>query len=81
MSRGVDWLSPFSARTADYVTCRTCKSPETRLVKENRLYFICCDTCNSRRTVSAIKKGFEAQVGKRRRAREAAAAAAQKPTK
>ena len=31
---------------------------------------------NSQRTVSTVKKGFEAQVGKRRRAREAAAAAA-----
>merc|ERR1712000_702890 len=61
---------------SEYVTCRTCRSPDTRLQKENRLYFLRCDTCNSQRTVSTVKKGFEAQVGKRRRAREAAAAAA-----
>merc|ERR1712000_132420 len=61
---------------SEYVTCRTCRSPDTRLQKENRLYFLRCDTCNSQRTVSTVKKGFEAQVGKRCRAREAAAAAA-----
>lgn len=28
----------------DYVTCRTCRSPETSLSKgENRLYFITCN--------------------------------------
>lgn len=52
---------------AEYVACRTCKSPETTLKKENRLYFVCCQACGSTRSVAAIKKGFEAQIGKRKK--------------
>jgi len=52
---------------SEYVACRTCKSPETILKKENRLYFLCCQSCGATRSVSAIKKGFEAQVGKRKK--------------
>ncbi|KAG8677033.1 translation initiation factor eIF-2 beta subunit [Fusarium poae] len=52
----------------EYVTCKTCKSPDTELNKgENRLYFITCNNCASRRSVTAIKTGFSAQVGKRRK--------------
>ncbi|KAH6661723.1 eukaryotic translation initiation factor 2 subunit beta [Verticillium dahliae] len=51
----------------EYVTCKTCKSPNTELNKgENRLYFVNCNNCGSRRTVTAIKTGFSAQIGKRR---------------
>ncbi|WVQ75240.1 hypothetical protein IAR50_004852 [Cryptococcus sp. DSM 104548] len=49
----------------EYVTCKICKSPDTILGKENRLYFMTCESCGSRRSVSAIKAGFQAQVGKR----------------
>ncbi|POS82942.1 hypothetical protein EPUL_004537, partial [Erysiphe pulchra] len=52
----------------EYVTCKTCRSPDTELNKgENRLHFITCNSCGSRRSVTAIKTGFSAQVGKRRR--------------
>lgn len=52
----------------EYVTCRTCKSPDTDLRKgENRLFFVTCNSCGSRRSVAAIKTGFQATVGKRRR--------------
>lgn len=52
----------------EYVTCKTCRSPDTELNKgENRLYFVTCNSCGSRRSVAAIKTGFTAQVGKRRR--------------
>ncbi|KAI0024248.1 domain found in IF2B/IF5-domain-containing protein [Xylariomycetidae sp. FL0641] len=52
----------------EYVTCKTCRSPTTELNKgENRLYFITCNSCGSRRSVTAIKTGFSAQVGKRRK--------------
>ncbi|KAI1355140.1 domain found in IF2B/IF5-domain-containing protein [Xylaria sp. FL0043] len=52
----------------EYVTCRTCKSPDTTLEKgENRLYFMTCNSCGSRRSVTAIKSGFTAQVGKRKK--------------
>ncbi|MCJ1285115.1 hypothetical protein MMC26_004453 [Xylographa opegraphella] len=52
----------------EYVTCKTCRSPDTELNKgENRLYFVTCNSCGSRRSVTAIKTGFTAQVGKRKR--------------
>ena len=50
----------------EYVTCKTCRSPDTVLVKENRLFFLDCEQCNSRRSVQAIKTGFSAQITKRR---------------
>ncbi|TKA30733.1 hypothetical protein B0A50_02453 [Salinomyces thailandicus] len=54
----------------EYVTCKTCRSPDTELNKgENRLYFVTCNSCGSRRSVTAIKTGFSAQVGKRKRQR------------
>jgi translation initiation factor 2 subunit 2 len=54
--------------SVEYVTCKTCKSPDTELNKgENRLYFITCNNCGSRRSVTAIKTGFTAQVGKRKK--------------
>jgi len=49
----------------EYVTCKTCKSFDTLLTKENRIFFMSCMSCGSRRSVSAIKSGFQAQVGKR----------------
>jgi translation initiation factor 2 subunit 2 len=48
----------------EYVTCKTCKSADTLLTKENRLFFVVCQSCGSSRSVSAIKTGFMAQ-GKR----------------
>ncbi|KAF1360775.1 hypothetical protein EJ07DRAFT_154698 [Lizonia empirigonia] len=52
----------------EYVTCKTCRSPDTDLSKgENRLSFVTCNSCGSRRSVQAIKTGFSAQIGKRRR--------------
>ncbi|EMR69251.1 hypothetical protein MGN70_007544 [Eutypa lata] len=52
----------------EYVTCKTCRSPDTALSKgENRLSFVTCNSCGSRRSVTAIKVGFSAQVGKRKK--------------
>ncbi|KAI9739734.1 MAG: hypothetical protein M1834_006453 [Cirrosporium novae-zelandiae] len=52
----------------EYVQCKTCRSPDTELSKgENRLYFVTCNSCGSRRSVAAVKTGFSAQIGKRRR--------------
>jgi len=52
----------------DYVVCKTCRSPDTELSKgENRLSFVTCNSCSSRRSVPAIKSGFSAQIGKRKR--------------
>lgn len=52
---------------AEYVTCMTCKSPDTILKKENRLYFVQCKSCGSTRSVTNINKGYVAQVGRRKK--------------
>jgi len=49
----------------EYVTCKTCKSHDTLLTKETRIFFMTCESCGSRRSVNAIKSGFQAQVTKR----------------
>lgn len=51
----------------EYVTCKTCKSISTHLAKENRLYFLICESCGSSRSVSGIKTGFQAHIGKRKK--------------
>ncbi|KZT26108.1 eukaryotic translation initiation factor 2 beta [Neolentinus lepideus HHB14362 ss-1] len=55
----------------EYVTCKTCKSFDTLLTKENRIFFMTCESCGSRRSVNAIKTGFQAQVGKRSKTKPA----------
>eukprot|EP01106_Pelomyxa_sp_JSP_P017602 TRINITY_DN732_c0_g1_i8.p2 TRINITY_DN732_c0_g1~~TRINITY_DN732_c0_g1_i8.p2 ORF type:complete len:132 (+),score=38.52 TRINITY_DN732_c0_g1_i8:242-637(+) len=54
----------------EYVSCWTCNQADTELKKENRLSFVCCKLCGSQRSVAPIKKGFEAQIGKRKLMRE-----------
>lgn len=49
----------------EYVTCKTCRSPDTILTKENRLFFMQCESCGSSRSVTAIKSGFKAQTERR----------------
>lgn len=60
-------LTQMHTIIVEYVTCKTCKSPDTILTKENRIYFMTCESCGSRRSVSAIKTGFQAQIGKRKK--------------
>ena len=50
----------------EYVTCQTCKSADTTMKKENKLFFLQCAACGSSRAVSAIKSGYKAQIGKRK---------------
>lgn len=57
----------------EYVACKTCKSLDTILTKENRLFFQQCEACGSTRSVATIKTGFKAQT-ERRAAQRAAAA-------
>ncbi|KAF7990231.1 hypothetical protein HCN44_000036 [Aphidius gifuensis] len=56
----------------EYVTCHTCRSPDTILQKDTRIFFLQCETCGSRCSVANIKSGFQAVTGKRAalRARE-----------
>ncbi|CAL1262618.1 unnamed protein product [Larinioides sclopetarius] len=49
----------------EYVTCHTCRSPDTVLQKDTRLFFLQCETCGSRCSVASIKSGFQAVTGKR----------------
>ncbi|PON49680.1 Translation initiation factor 2, beta subunit [Parasponia andersonii] len=49
----------------EYVICIGCKSPDTILSKENRLFFLRCEKCGSGRSVAPIKAGFVARVGRR----------------
>jgi translation initiation factor 2 subunit 2 len=55
----------------EYVTCHTCKSPDTILSKqkESRLYFLNCETCGANKSVVSITGGFTAVIGKRSRIR------------
>jgi len=50
---------------AEYVTCRTCRSPNTELKKENRILFKTCKDCGAMSSVAAIKSGFRAQTKRR----------------
>ncbi|KAJ0238711.1 Eukaryotic translation initiation factor 2 subunit beta [Hirschfeldia incana] len=50
----------------EYVICLGCKSPDTILSKENRLFFLRCEKCGSGRSVAQIKAGFVARVGRRK---------------
>jgi len=47
---------------AEYVTCKTCKSPDTTLKKENRLLFKVCSSCGSSTSVSPVQSGFNKQA-------------------
>jgi len=49
----------------EYVTCHTCKSPDTTLTKENRLFFLKCESCGSRCSVASIRAGYQAVTSKR----------------
>ncbi|CAM6090694.1 unnamed protein product [Calypogeia fissa] len=50
----------------EYVICNGCKSPDTILIKENRLFFLRCEHCRSSRSVAPIQAGFVARVGRRK---------------
>jgi len=54
----------------EYVTCHTCRSPETILHKETRLFFLQCETCGSKCSVASIKSGFQAVTTKRARMKD-----------
>jgi len=39
----------------DYVLCKECKRPDTKLVKQDRIIFIKCEACGAKSSVKAIK--------------------------
>ncbi|KAI4353571.1 hypothetical protein L6164_002509 [Bauhinia variegata] len=52
----------------EYVKCNICKSPDTILSKENRLYFLRCEQCGSESSMAPIKTGFAARAERRKAA-------------
>jgi len=53
----------------EYVLCHACKSPDTLLDKDQttRLYVLRCQQCGASRSVTTMKQGFVAQIGKRKK--------------
>ena len=45
----------IDAYVADYVLCKECKRPDTKLVKEDRITFLKCEACGAKSSVKAIK--------------------------
>lgn len=39
----------------DYVFCKECKSPDTKLIKEDRITFLKCEACGAKSPKKAIK--------------------------
>lgn len=39
----------------DYVFCKECKSPDTKLMKEDRITFLKCEACGAKSPKKAIK--------------------------
>mmetsp|Transcript_39849 Transcript_39849/g.64612 ORF Transcript_39849/g.64612 Transcript_39849/m.64612 type:complete len:309 (+) Transcript_39849:144-1070(+) len=54
---------------AEFVQCQMCRSFDTTLTRDpvSRLFFLRCEACGSQRSVTAIKQGFLAQIGKRKK--------------
>ncbi|GJQ12165.1 hypothetical protein GpartN1_g3956.t1 [Galdieria partita] len=53
----------------EYVICKSCRSPESTLMRDanTRLYFLRCESCGATRSVTPIRQGYVAQVGRRKR--------------
>lgn len=40
--------------TENFVICPVCKRPDTRIVKEKRLFFLVCEACGAKSSVKAV---------------------------
>jgi len=60
--------SVMSSYIQQYVVCKTCKSRDTILKKENRLYFVECQSpmCGSTRSVPPLNKGYVHQIKRKK---------------
>jgi translation initiation factor 2 subunit 2 len=38
----------------NFVTCPVCKRPDTKVVKERRLFFLVCEACGAKSSIKAI---------------------------
>ncbi len=46
-----DFTRLFQIYVKDYVECPTCKSPDTKIIKENRISFLVCEACGAKSTL------------------------------
>ena len=46
-----DFTRLFKIYVKDYVECPTCKSPDTKIEKENRISFLICEACGAKSTM------------------------------
>lgn len=44
----------FNRYMKDYVICPVCGSPDTKIVKEKRLYFLVCEACGAKSSVKGL---------------------------
>jgi len=45
-----DFTRLFQIYVKDYLECPTCKSPDTKIVKENRITFLICEACGAKKS-------------------------------
>ncbi|MCY3853790.1 MAG: translation initiation factor IF-2 [Thaumarchaeota archaeon] len=48
-----DFTRLFQLYVKDYVECQTCKSPDTKIEKENRISFLICEACGAKSTIKS----------------------------
>ncbi len=46
-----DFTRLFQIYVKDYLECPTCKSPDTKIIKENRISFLVCEACGAKSTL------------------------------
>ena len=46
-----DFTRLFQIYVKDYLECLTCKSPDTKTIRENRISFLVCEACGARSTL------------------------------
>ena len=46
-----DFTRLFQIYVKDYLECHTCKSPDTKVLKENRISFLVCEACGAKSTL------------------------------
>jgi len=46
-----DFTRLFQIYVKDYLECHTCKSPDTKILKENRISFLVCEACGAKSTL------------------------------
>ena len=44
----------ISRYTENYVMCPICKLPDTKIVREKRLYFLICDACGAKSSIRPV---------------------------